>query len=129
MERISALKVIQQSSNQSLAKLLYAITSTALQNLSAIEQFLPAHLEYLHSLETTGVLFGAGPLFTDDGQYFTGDGLIIIRARSIVEAQEIAAADPFHQNQIRQYQIRPWLLNEGSIDLTVYYSKATAKIK
>jgi uncharacterized protein YciI len=106
----------------------FHIISINSQNLAAIEQFLPAHLEYLHSLETTGVLFGAGPLFTEDNLYFIGDGLIIIRAQSIVEATEIAATDPFHQNQVRHYQIRPWLLNEGSIDLAVSYFNSTVKI-
>jgi uncharacterized protein len=128
MEQVPASVIIEKSQKTSLAKLLYIITSSAIKDLESVNQFLPAHLEYLHSLETKGILFGAGPLFSEDGAYFTGNGMIIIRADSITEAQQIADNDPLHQNQVRNYQIHPWLLNEGSIKISISYSDTQAQI-
>jgi uncharacterized protein len=128
MEQVPASVIIEKSRKTSLAKLLYIITSSAIKDLESVNQFLPTHLEYLHSLETKGILFGAGPLFSEDGAYFTGNGMIIVRADSITEAQQIADNDPLHQNQVRKYQIHPWLLNEGSIKISVSYSDAQAQI-
>jgi uncharacterized protein len=116
MEQVPASLIIEKSQKTSLAKLLYIITSTAIKDLESVNQFLPTHLDYLHSLETKGILFGAGPLFSEDGEYFAGNGIIIVRANSITEAQQIADNDPLHQNQVRKYQIHPWLLNEGSLN-------------
>ena len=129
MKQVSATTIIEKSQKTSLAKLLYVITSTAIQEIEFVNQFLSVHLEYLHSLEAQGVLFGAGPLFSEDGSYFSGDGMIIVRAELVTEAKAIADADPLHQNQVRKYQIQPWLLNEGSINITLSYSDAKATIK
>jgi uncharacterized protein len=54
--------------------------------------------------------------------------MIIIRAESVVAAKAIADQDPLHQNQVREYQIQPWLLNEGSINISVSYSNTKATI-
>lgn len=129
MEQVSATTIIEKSQKTSLAKLLYVITSTAIKDLESVNQFLPVHFEYLHSLETERILFGAGPLFSQDGEYFAGNGMIIIRAESVAAAKAIADRDPLHQNQVREYQIQPWLLNEGAIDISISYSNAKAIIK
>jgi uncharacterized protein len=128
MEQVPASVIIEKSQKTSLAKLLYIITSTTIKDLESVNQFLPAHLDYLHSLEKKGILFGAGPLFSEDGEYFAGNGMIIVRANSVGEAQQIADDDPLHQNQVRKYQINPWLLNEGSIKISVSYSDTQAQI-
>jgi uncharacterized protein len=128
MEQVPASVIIEKSQKTSLAKLLFVITSTAIKDLDSVNQFLPAHLEYLHSLEKKGILFGAGPLFSEDGAYFSGNGMIIVRADSPTAAQQIADDDPLHQNQVRKYQILPWLLNEGSIKISVSYSDTQAQI-
>lgn len=128
MEQVSATTITEKSQKTSLAKLLYVITSTAIRDLKSVNQFLPVHLEYLHSLETKGILFGAGPLFSQDGEYFAGNGMIIVRAESVTVAKAIADKDPLHQNQVRKYQIQPWLLNEGSINISISYSNAKAII-
>jgi hypothetical protein len=54
--------------------------------------------------------------------------MVIVRAESVTVARAIAAQDPLHQNQVREYQIQPWLLNEGSINISVLYSNSQAKI-
>jgi uncharacterized protein len=101
---------------------LYVVTSTAI-SLKAVKETLPEHRAYLRDLEEQNVLFGAGPLWTDDGQYFEGDGMLIYRAASVAEATVIAQADPMHKSGARTFNIRPWLLNDGSITIRATLSE------
>mgnify|MGYP001217715574 FL=1 len=55
--------------------------------------------------------------------------MVIIRANSLSEAKEIAASDPMHKSGARSFTVRPWLLNEGTINLSVNYSKGSFTIK
>jgi uncharacterized protein YciI len=121
MNRVEASKIID-SSAPSLRMQLYVITSIA-NSLEKVKQVLPEHRVYLKELEERDVLFGAGPLWTDDGEYFEGDGMLIYRAASIAEANAIAQADPMHQSGARTFKIRPWLLNDGSITIRVTLSE------
>ena len=120
-ERVEASKIIEGSGN-SLRMQLYVVTSTA-NNLESVKQKLAEHRAYLRELEEQNVLFGAGPLWTDDGQYFEGDGLLIYRANSVKEAEKIALADPMHSSNARTFSIRPWLLNDGKITVQVTLSE------
>jgi uncharacterized protein YciI len=120
-ERVEANKIIEGSGN-SLRMQLYVVTSTA-KSLEAVKQNLIEHRAYLRELEDRNVLFGAGPLWTDDGQYFEGDGLLIYRANSVEEAQGIAEADPMHTSGARTFTIRPWLLNDGKITVQITLSE------
>ncbi|ASY58427.1 MULTISPECIES: YciI-like protein [Sinorhizobium] len=53
----------------------------------------PDHLAYLNDLNAKGVLKIAGPFLGADGKP-TGS-LVIVKAETIEEAEEIAAADPY----------------------------------
>jgi uncharacterized protein len=120
-DRIESAKVTEMS-GQSLRMQLYVVTSTA-KNLDAVKQHLSEHRAYLRQLEDQNILFGAGPLFTEDGQFFEGDGLLIYRANSVTEAHQFAQADPMHKSGVREFTIRPWLLNDGSITIRVTLSE------
>ena len=48
--------------------------------------------------------------------------MVIIRAGSLQEAQEIAASDPMHKAGARSFRARPWLLNEGTVTIKVTFS-------
>ncbi len=120
-DHIKASQIIEGSGN-SLRMQLYVVTSTA-KNLESVKQNLAEHRAYLQELENQNVLFGAGPLWTDDGQYFEGDGLLIYRANSVQEAEKIAQADPMHTSNARTFSIRPWLLNDGKITVQVTLSE------
>lgn len=120
-DRVESAKIIE-TSGQSLRMQLYVVTSIA-KSLDAVKQNLPDHRAYLRELENKNILFGAGPLWTDDGQYFEGDGLLIYRANSVEEAHQLAQADPMHKNNAREFTIRPWLLNDGSITIRVTLSE------
>ncbi|WP_236841900.1 YciI family protein [Bosea sp. PAMC 26642] len=70
-------------------------------------------------------MFAAGPHWTDDEQRWDGEGMVVVRAASLAEAQAVAAADPMHQSGARSYRVRPWLVNEGTI--TVQLDFATGR--
>jgi uncharacterized protein len=120
-DRVESAKIIE-TSGQSLRMQLYVVTSIA-KSLDAVKQNLVDHRAYLRELEDKNILFGAGPLWTDDGQYFEGDGLLIYRANSVEEAHQLAQADPMHKSGAREFIIRPWLLNDGSITIRVTLSE------
>jgi uncharacterized protein len=119
--RVESAKIIE-TSGQSLRMQLYVVTSIA-KSLDAVKKNLPEHRAYLRDLENKDILFGAGPLWTDDGQYFEGDGMLIYRANSVEEARQLAQSDPMHKNGAREFTIRPWLLNDGSITIRVTLSE------
>jgi uncharacterized protein YciI len=85
---------------------------------------LPAHLENMIDLERQGKIFASGPL--DSGA--TGDGLTVLRASSKEEAREIALRDPLVTSGLRTFEVREWLLMEGSIAVKVNYSSGTFEI-
>jgi uncharacterized protein len=124
--RVESAKIIETSA-PSLRMQLYVVTSIA-KSLDAVKENLPEHRAYLRELENKDILFGAGPLWTDDGQYFEGDGMLIYRASSVEEAQQLAEADPMHKNGAREFKIRPWLLNDGSITIRVTLSEAQCNL-
>jgi uncharacterized protein len=119
--RVEASKIVE-SSAPSLGMQLYVVTSTA-NSLAAVKENLAEHRAYLRQLEERDVLFGAGPLWTDDGQYFEGDGMLIYRAASVEAATSIAQADPMHISGARTFKLRPWLLNDGSITIRITLSE------
>lgn len=96
-------------------KQLYAIFTKAVSDYERMQEYRPAHLDYLHNLDANGYLVGAGPVLNQDATLYEGGGLIIISANSLSRALEIAAADPFHQHQVREYLVHPWLLSEGQM--------------
>ncbi|WP_340159248.1 YciI family protein [uncultured Hoeflea sp.] len=53
----------------------------------------PAHVEYLKSLEASGVLKMAGPLLDDEEKPM--GSLLVLSAGDIKEAEAIAAGDPY----------------------------------
>jgi uncharacterized protein len=126
MNRVEASKIID-SSTPSLRMQLYVVTSIA-TDLEAVKQALPEHRVYLKELEERDVLFGAGPLWTDDGEFFEGDGMLIYRAASVAAANDIALVDPMHKSGARTFKIRPWLLNDGSITIRVTLSEPQRSI-
>jgi uncharacterized protein YciI len=114
------------SSRGALAFELYVVESTVAQLPQDVQAVLPQHLEYQKEMEETGRLFLAGPLSDLTGEEMSGGGLIIYRASSMVEARELADNDPMHNSGARTYTLRRWLINEGSISLTM--GLATQKI-
>lgn len=102
-----------------LALELYVARSVPAKSPDALQSVLPDHLAYQAQLESRGALAFAGPLSDPDGEYMLGEGMIIYRAASLEEARALADADPMHATGTRRYDLRRWLINEGSLTLSV----------
>ncbi len=113
-----------------LQKELYVISTQLAPGvpLEKMRDVVPAHLAFQVDLENRGIMFGAGPLFPPDSDMWQGDGLVIIRAQSIEEAKKIAAADPMHSSGIREYKVREWMMNEGSITVKMSFSTGKGQL-
>lgn len=107
-----------KASEGRLKKLLYVVTSKANGGFGPIKDNIQAHLEYLGTLEASGALLMAGPLFNEEPDSWSGDGLLIYNTSSLEEATRIAEADPLHRSGARSYSIRPWLLNDGCMSFS-----------
>ena len=83
---------------------------------------LQRHLDYQESLEQRGVMFAAGPHWSDDEQRWEGEGMVVVRAGSFAEAEAIAQEDPMHASGARRYRVRPWLVNEGTLSVKLNFA-------
>ena len=106
-------------SRGSLAFELYIVESTPALSPDELSEILPDHLTYQKEMENAGKLFLAGPLSDASGEEMTGGGMIIYRTSSLDEAKDIALNDPMHKRGGRTFTLRRWLVNEGSLSLSV----------
>lgn len=102
-----------------LALELYVIRSTPTGDVPLLQATLPDHLAYQAKLEEDGILMLAGPMSDDTGELMQGVGLVVYRAASMEEARVLADADPMHKSGARTYELRKWLVNEGSLNMSV----------
>lgn len=102
-----------------LALELYVAHSTPAKSPQDVKTSLPDHLAYQAELESMGQLAFAGPMSDETGDHMLGVGLIIYRADSLEDARVMAENDPMHKSGARSYTLRRWMLNEGSLTLSV----------
>ncbi|SFR60087.1 hypothetical protein SAMN04488005_3172 [Yoonia tamlensis] len=102
-----------------LALELYVAHSTPAKAPEDVKAALPDHLAYQAQLEQAGQLALAGPMSDETGAHMQGVGLIIYRAPSLEAAQALAEADPMHKCGARSFTLRRWMINEGSLHLSV----------
>ena len=125
---VPAKDIIRESESRGyLAKQFYMISTRPMAGIGPVMENLAEHLKFQEELESTGVMFAAGPNWTDDEQSWEGDGTVVVRASSLAEAKEIAARDPMHSSGARSFTVRPWFINEGG--LTVHLGFATGRFK
>ena len=105
-----------------LAKKFYVVFTSPASGLGKVMENIEEHLAYQHEIEQNGIMFAAGPFATDDEAHWQGEGMVIIRANSLSEAEQVAANDPMHKSGARTYRVRPWLMNEGNFTVKVTYS-------
>ena len=115
-ESVPAAAVLEASRGM-LQQQLYAIFTTPVDGLGPVFATIEAHLAFQVQIEREGILYAAGPLWTDDEQSWEGEGMVIVRAESRTAAIAIAERDPMHQRGARRYTVRPWLINEGTLTL------------
>ena len=104
-----------------LQKLYFVCLTRPTQPLAELEKHLSSHKAYLSGLERDGKLLAAGPLLGEGARY-DGNGLIVFRAKTREEAQELADNDPFHVRGLRSYELLPWQVNEGSFQVRLLFS-------
>ncbi|MBO3761602.1 YciI family protein [Ciceribacter sp. L1K22] len=119
---------VLEASKAMLQKQLYAIFTTPVNGLGPVFANMQEHLDFQVGLEAEGLLFAAGPMWTDDGERWEGEGLVIVRAASRQAAIEIAERDPMHKAGARTFRVRPWLINEGTVTVRLDYSSQTFSI-
>ncbi len=112
----------QAQARGSLALELYVVESTPVKAPEDVRAVLPDHLAYQAQQEADGKLAFAGPLSDETGELMQGCGLIIYRAESFEQARALAEQDPMHATKTREFTLRRWLVNEGSLQLTVKLS-------
>ena len=120
---------VLNASSEMLNKDLYVVFTKPTNGMIPVMENLEDHLKFQVSLEKQGIMFGAGPFWEDNEIDWNGEGMVIIRANSIDHAKEIANSDPMHKSGARSFTVRPWLLNEGSIQVTLDYSTGKFKLK
>ena len=120
------MKVTKQSvleaSKGMLQKQFYVVFSTPTNGIGPVMENLSAHLEHQCKIEREGIMVAAGPHWTDDEEFWEGEGMFVIRAGSLREARELAATDPMHQCGARSFKVRPWLINEGGLKVHLSFS-------
>ena len=127
-EPVIKVEDILNASRGMLQKQLYVVFTTPASGMGPVMANIEAHLKFQVELEQKGIMFGAGPFWTDDEKQWLGEGMVIIRAASLDEAKKIAASDPMHASGARTFRVRPWLLNEGTVTIKVSYSDGKREI-
>ena len=120
---------VLNASSEMLNKDLYVIFTIPTNGMGPVMENLDEHLKFQVSLEKKGIMFGAGPFWEENEIDWNGEGMVIIRANSINHANEIANSDPMHSSGARSFIVRPWLLNEGNIEVSLDYSTGKFKLK
>ena len=106
-------------SRGALALELFVAHSTPAKAPEEVKAVLPDHLDYQAELERKGHLALAGPMSDESGDNMEGMGMIVYRAESLKAARALAEADPMHKTGARTFVLRRWLINEGSLTLSV----------
>jgi uncharacterized protein len=119
---------VMEASKAMLQKQLFAIFTFPVNGLGPILANMDEHLKFQIGLEREGIMFAAGPMWSDDGETWEGEGLVIVRAPSRDEAVAIAKRDPMHKAGARSFRVRPWLINEGTLTVRLDYSSQTFSI-
>ena len=118
----------EAKSRGALALELYVAQSTPAGAPEDVKAALSDHLAYQARLETAGNLAFAGPMSDETGDHMQGMGLIIYRADSLEAARALAEADPMHKSGARNFTLRRWMINEGSLNLAVGLSTRSATL-
>lgn len=111
-----------------LAMECYVSISTPTGDSMAVKAHLPDHLVYQKELEAKGSLMMAGPMSDESGELMEGVGLVVYRASSLEAARLLAEADPMHKSGARAFTLRRWLVNEGSMSLTIELSEQKIRL-
>ena len=92
---------ILNASSQMLNKDLYVVFTKPTNGSVPVMENIEKHLKFQVSLEQRGIMFGTGPFWEDNEIDWYGEGMVIIRANSLIEAKETATTDSMHKSGAR----------------------------
>lgn len=78
---------------------MYIIILSYKKDLDAVEQHLESHKDYLTKNYNLGNFIASGRRNPRTG------GIILCRAKNIENVKQLVAEDPFHQNEVADYEI------------------------
>ncbi|MBO21699.1 MAG: hypothetical protein CMM26_04885 [Rhodospirillaceae bacterium] len=119
---------ILEASGDMLKWQVYAIHTFPENGMVPVMENIGPHLAHQAKMEEDGVYIAAGPHWADDEETWEGEGLIIVRARDLAHAREIAESDPMHASGARSFRVRPWLINEGTITVKVNFASGAREV-
>ena len=125
--QVTRTQILEATRNM-LGWQLYVIATTPTGGLAPVMANLEPHLEYLVKMEQAGVYVAAGPHWDDDEESWKGDGMLVIRAKNLAEARELAESDPMHSSGARKFTVRPWLVNEGTVTVKLNFAAGTYQV-
>ena len=117
----------QAKSRGALAMELFVVRTKPAGDMELVKATLPDHLTYQKQLEEAGSLVLAGPVSDLSGENMQAEGMIIYRATDLDAARALTDADPMHANGAREYEIRKWLINEGSLNFGISLSNQSVR--
>ena len=112
----------------SLAMELFVVRTRPTGDMGLVKATLPDHLAYQKEMEEAGALVMAGPVSDETGDLMEAEGMIIYRASDLNAARALADGDPMHKVGARAYDIRKWLVNEGSLTFSVSLSSQSVAL-
>lgn len=113
---------VKAASRDMLQRQLYVVRTRPVAGLGPVLANLEAHLDFQVELERSGILFAAGPIWTEDEERWCGEGMVVLRAESRAAAIAIAERDPMHRAGARAFTVTPWMINEGRLAITLNLS-------
>ena len=111
-----------------LAMELFVVRTRPTGDMGLVKATLPDHLAYQKQMEDAGSLVMAGPVSDVTGDLMEAEGMIIYRAANLDAARALADGDPMHKVGARAYDIRKWLVNEGSLTFSVSLSSQSVAV-
>ncbi|MEO0425363.1 MAG: YciI family protein [Pseudomonadota bacterium] len=101
---------------------LYFYVTRPTNSFEEVVEVLPAHMDFIHSIEESGVMVMGGQTTAEGAADAGGYGLVVIRAASFEEAREIAERDPMHETGVRSFELFKWNVNEGMTVIRLKFS-------
>ncbi|AQV94158.1 hypothetical protein BJN34_09680 [Cupriavidus necator] len=95
--------------------------------LSRAGALLARHLRWAIDAEARGEIFLSGP-FVGGGSPGERGGMTVLRAESEQAARAIMDNDPFVAESVYTYELREWMLMEGSVSLNFTFSNGAIKV-
>ena len=103
--KISAQDIVALSKKEGfLAKQLYVVFTTPTKGIEPIMKVIKEHLEFQVALEKQGIMFAAGPNWTDDEKSWEGDGMVVISGQISCRGDGHHQARPDAQKRCAEIQ-------------------------